>query len=157
MGAIHMNFYVEAPLKQVWNFGLDPAHISEWQPNIVTVTDVSPAGRAPARGTTYNLIYRCGIIFRRRSPVEVIHVEPLKMVETLGHMPLGGVSISRTQMWSDGSGTSVQYRLDYRLPGGFLGRWLDRLIFQPSFKRYVRRMTENYKRCAERLTEEGLG
>ncbi len=148
MGAIRTNFYVEAPLEQVWAFALDPERIPEWQPKIAAIKDVFPPGRAPARGTSYTLVYRFGI-FRRRSPVEILHVEPLKMVETLGRIPLGGVSITRTQMWPDGPGTSVQYRLDYRLPGGFLGRWLDRLIFQPSFERDTRRANANYKRCAE--------
>ncbi len=43
----------------------------------------------------------------------------------------------------------MQYRMDYRLPGGLLGRWLERLIFQRAFEHYVRRTNENYKRCAE--------
>ncbi len=148
MGAIHINYYIEAPVERVWAIGLDLERIPEWQPNVTRVKNVQPPG-PPARGTSYTLVRRYGF-FRSNSPVEIIHVEPLKVVDTVGRTPLGGVFISRTQMWPDGDGTSVQYRMDYRLPGGFLGRWLERLVLQASFERHARQRSANYKRCAEK-------
>lgn len=148
MGNIKFEVIVNAPLQQVWDLGRTASRIPEWQFDISSVEDCP--GQVEQAGTRYILIYmKAGR--RLASPVEVTRYEPEKhFIETTGKTPIGGYFRSSTRMESEGSSTRVMWNMDYELPGGFIGRALDIIIFREGFRRTVRRYIANLKALAER-------
>jgi len=143
---INLTFKVDASLQQVWEFGLLPARIPDWQFDILAVRDAPE--QICAAGQSYTLVYRR---FGRDLPsrVTVSRYEPPTTVQTEGKTPLGGYFRSTTCMQPDGGGTRVDWSMDYRLPGGPLGGLLDALIFRRAFEQTVRKYNENFKAVIE--------
>ncbi len=149
MGQIKMHFFINAPLEQVWRFGLDQGRMPEWQPNIVRVKK-SGLFKSLSK-PSYTLVYKLGF-FEVESPIDIVDLLPYELVRTRGRTPIGGEFTACTKMKAVETGTIVDYHMDYQLPGGFLGRSLDRLIFNKGFENYVRRTNAAYKALAEKLT-----
>ena len=78
--------------------------------------------------------------------------EPPHVIETTEKPPVGGRVVSMTRMEPEDSGTHVHWRMDYALPGGFVGRAIDRLFLGAAFERTVRQYNENFKALAEGRT-----
>ncbi len=146
MSTIHLDFYVDKPSSEVWQFGLDSQRIPEWQFDISAVKDAS--GPITGVGHAYTLVYRMwGRDFD--SPVQVTRFEPPNTIETSGMTPIGGIFRSTTHMQALGSGTQIEWQMEYQLPLGFIGKMLDFLIFRKAFKDTVRKYNENFKAVVE--------
>ncbi len=146
MSTIRLNFDVDKSLSEVWQFGLDSRRIPEWQFDIFAVKDIT--GPIAALGHAYTLVYRMwGRNFD--SPVHITRFEPPHTMETSGRTPIGGFFRSMTHMQAAGSGTHIEWQMDYQLPLGFLGKVLDVLIFRKAFENTVRKYNENFKAVAE--------
>jgi uncharacterized membrane protein len=148
MGCIKLDFDVNAPVEQVWEFGLQAERIPEWQFDVVAVKGIT--GPIDHQGVKYTLVYKkAGRLLD--SPVEVSRFEPENWtIETTGRTPLGGFFRSRTIMKSTGkTGTHVDWTMDYRLPGWFIGVLMDKLLFEKAFQRTVQKYNENFKMQAE--------
>lgn len=146
MSIIKLNFDVQKPLLEVWQFGLDSSRIPEWQ---FDITDVKgAAGPVQGVGYAYTLVYRMwGKDFE--SPVQITRFEPPQTLETSGRTPIGGYFRSITQMRSLEVGTHIDWQMEYQLPLGLIGKILDYLIFRKAFENTVRKYNENYKAIAE--------
>ncbi len=146
MSTIHLSFDVQKPLEEVWEFGLQTERIPEWQFDIAGVDEVQGSIHSP--GYAYTLIYR--IAGRDlRSPVQVTRFEPPTLIETSGRTPIGGVFCSTSRMQAAAQGTRVDWQMEYQLPLGIIGRFLDWLIFRRAFRETVRKYNENFKAIAE--------
>ncbi len=148
MGLIKLDFDVDAPVERVWDFGLQAVRIPEWQFDVVAVKGID--GPIDCKGTKYILVYqKAGRLLE--SPVEVSRFEPETWtVETTGRTPLGGYFKSRTEMSAVAKNrTHIDWVMDYRLPGWFVGVLMDKLLFQMAFKRTVQRYNTNFKVLAE--------
>jgi uncharacterized membrane protein len=146
MSTITLDFNVDKPLSEVWQFGLDSKRIPEWQFDIAAVKDA--AGSITGLGYAYTLVYRMwGRDFD--SPVQVTRFEPQNTIETSGKTPIGGLFRSSTHMQAAGSGTHIEWQMAYQLPLGFIGKVLDILIFRNAFENTVRKYNENFKAVAE--------
>ena len=143
---IRLSFDIDAPLSTVWELGIHPARIPEWQFDVVSVG--SAPDRIQSAGQSYHLVYHR---FGRdlSSPVRVSRFEPLRLVETFGKTPLGGFFKSQTVMTAVGSGTHVDWKMVYRLPGWFVGTLMDMLVFRRAFARTVEKYNLNFKAIAE--------
>ncbi len=146
MSTIKLNFEVDKPLSDVWQFGLDSHRIPDWQFDISAVKNST--GFISGVGNAYTLVYRMG---GRDfdSPVQVTRFEPPNHIETSGRTPIGGFFRSSTHMQAVGSGTHIEWQMEYKLPFGFIGKMLDFLIFRKAFENTVRKYNENFKAVVE--------
>ncbi len=146
MSTIKLEFDVDKPLSEVWQFGLDSKRIPEWQFDISAVKDVT--GPIEGLGRVYTLVYRMwGRDFD--SPVQITRFEPPFTLETSGKTPIGGFFRSSTHMQAVGSGTHIEWQMEYQLPLGLIGKLLDLLIFRKAFENTVRKYNDNFKAVAE--------
>lgn len=146
MPTIRLNFDVDKPLSEVWQFGLDSKRIPEWQFDISAVKDAT--GSIAALGHAYTLVYRMwGRDFD--SPVQIMRFEPPHTLETSGRTPIGGFFRSTTHMQAVESRTHIEWQMEYQLPLGFIGKILDALIFRKAFENTVKKYNDNFKAVAE--------
>ncbi len=146
MSIINLDFNVGKPLPEVWQFGLDSQRIPEWQFDISEVKEV--AGPITGVGHAYTLVYQ---MWGKRfdSPVRVTRFEPPHTIETSGKTPIGGFFRSTTHMDEIGTGTHIEWQMEYQLPLGLIGKLLDFLIFRKAFESTVRKYNDNYKAILE--------
>ncbi len=146
MPTIRLDFDVDKPLPDVWQFGLDTTRIPEWQFDISAIKGA--AGPVQGVGYRYTLIYRMwGSSFE--SPVQITRYEPPHTMETSGRTPIGGFFRSTTHMQAVKSGTRVDWQMEYQLPWGFIGKILDFLVFRKAFEGTVRKYNDNFKAVVE--------
>ncbi len=146
MSIIKLEFDVDKPLLEVWNFGLDTARIPEWQFDISAVKNAT--GSIVGLGYAYTLVYHMwGRDFA--SPVHITRFDPPHAMETSGRTPIGGFFRSATRMLGAGLATHIAWQMEYQLPLGFLGKVLDLLLFHKAFERTVRKYNDNFKAVAE--------
>lgn len=146
MGIIHLNFHINAPVERVATLYQQIERIPEWQYDILEVRDIDgPLNRV---GASYTLVYwRMGRRLEQR--MVVTQYDPPRVMQQTANTPLGGVMTSTTHLRPSNSGTDVSWQMEYRLPGGFLGNILDKLLFRVAFERTVKRYNENFKALAE--------
>jgi len=146
MSLIKLNFDVDKPLIEVWQFGSDIKRIPEWQFDIAGVKSAQDS--IEGAGQEYTLVYR---MWRRDfdSPVQVTQFEPPHKMETRGKTPIGGFFRSNTHMQAVESGTHIEWQMEYQLPLGYIGKFLDFLIFRKAFESTVRKYNDNFKAVAE--------
>ena len=146
MSTINLEFDVEKPLPEVWQFGLESNRIPEWQFDISAVKDAS--GSITGVGYAYTLVYRMwGRDFD--SPVQITRFDPPYTLQTSGRTPIGGFFRSMTHMQATATGTHIEWQMDYQLPLGLLGNMLDFLIFRKAFESTVRKYNDNFKAVVE--------
>ncbi len=146
MSIIKLNFEVDKPLSEVWQFGLDSSRIPEWQYDISAVKDTT--GSIQGIGYAYTLVYRMwGREFD--SPVRITRFEPQHTMETSGMTPIGGSFRSTTHMTPTEAGTHIEWQMQYELPLGVIGKILDFLVFHKAFENTITKYNENYKAVAE--------
>ncbi len=56
MGYIRLNFFVNAPIEEVWAFGLQAEKIPLWQYDVVRIEGIT--GTIDHKGTEYTLVYK---------------------------------------------------------------------------------------------------
>jgi uncharacterized membrane protein len=146
MPIINLEFNVDKPLAEVWQFGLDSKRIPEWQYDISAVKNTT--GPIAGVGQAYTLVYRMwGRDFD--SPVQITRFEPAQTIETSGKIPIGGFFHSTTHMQAVGAGNYIEWQMEYQLPLGFIGKFLDFLIFQKAFENTVSKYNDNFKAVIE--------
>ena len=149
MGFIRLNFLVNAPIEEVWIFGLQAEKITLWQYDVVRVKGIT--GVIDRAGIKYTLVYKkAGRLLD--SPVEVTRFEPKNnIIETTGITPLGGYFKSKTVMEkTNDTMTHIKWEMNYRLPGWFIGVLLDKLLFERAFKMTVQKYNQNFKNIIEK-------
>src|SRR3954452_5850092 len=125
MGRIVRAVDVAAPLELCWELNADATRLTEWNPAVLEVRDVS--GRLDQVGTTYTgVLSAMGRRFAGRN--RVTRVEPLRAVETEGTGIGGAKARIRVGFERHGEGTRVTVVIDYELPGGLFGGIAERLF-----------------------------
>jgi uncharacterized membrane protein len=146
MGSIQMAIHIDAPLDLVTTLLQQVERIPEWQYNVRDVKDIDgPMDHVKA---AYTLVYRrMGRCMDQR--MVITQYNPPEIVEQTAATPLGGRMYSCTHLEPAGNGTDVHWRIVYRLPGGFFGVAVDRLLFRAMHGRTMRKSIENLKTVAE--------
>lgn len=146
MGTISLNFHVNAPVERVAMLYQQLERIPEWQYDILEVKNVS--GPPDHVGASYTLVY-----WRMGRPLEqrmvVTQYDPPRVMQQTANTPLGGRMTSTTRLQASDGGTDISWQMEYRLPGGFLGVLLDKVLFRVAFERTVKQYNENFKALAE--------
>lgn len=147
MGRIRRGVDIAAPLELCWELNADAARLTEWNPSILEVRDVT--GRLDRVGTTYTgVLGAMGRRFRGRN--RVTRVEPMRLVETEGTGIGGANARVRVTFERRGTLTRVIVTIDYQLPGGILGGIADRLFAARQLEDQLRASNRGFKALAER-------
>jgi uncharacterized membrane protein len=147
MGRISRGIDIAAPLELVWDLNADATRLTEWNPAVLEVRDVT--GRLDQVGTTYTgVISAMGRRFPGRN--RVTRVEPHRLVETEGTGVAGANARVLVTFERRGDGTRVIVTIDFDLPGGFLGGIAERLFATRQLEDQLKASNRGFKALAER-------
>ena len=147
MGRITHAVDIDAPLDVCWALNADVARLTEWNPAVVEVRDVS--GPLDRVGTTYTGVIRAmGRRFDGRN--EVMRVEPMKSVDTAGTGVGGARARVHVAFTPRGAGTRVTVTIDYDLPGGVFGGFAEKLFATRQLDEQLKASNAGFKVVAER-------
>ena len=147
MGRITDSVDIEAPLEVCWALNADVARLTEWNPAVVEVRDVS--GPLDRVGTTYTGVIRAmGRTFDGRS--EVKRVESMKSVDTSGIGVGGARAHVHVEFTRRSAGTRVTVTIDYDLPGGVFGGIAQKLFATRQLTEQLKASNAGFKVVAER-------
>jgi carbon monoxide dehydrogenase subunit G len=152
MGRISGSIDIDAPLEVCWAINADASRLTEWNPAILEVRDVS--GPLDRVGTTYTgVIKAMGRRFDGRN--EVTAVEPMRSVTTAGTGVGGAKARVRAEFARRGEGTRVTVSIDYDLPGGVFGGIAEKLFATRQLEEQLTASNKGFKALAEREARTG--
>ena len=146
MPAVRVTELVAASPGQVWAAHIDGPRIAEWFPGAKRVTDIS--GPLDQIGTTYVLRFNPVL----RSRVEVLEVKERAVhTRTWDARPFGSRGTASVLLHPEDRGTRVDLDVEYVLPFGSIGRWLEgRSSVRRRAARGIRRELHAFARFVER-------
>ena len=146
MGQITKSIEIDAPLDVCWALNADARRLTEWNPAILEVRDVS--GPLDQVGTTYTgVIKAMGRRFDGRN--EVVRVVPNTAVETRGTGVGGAKARVTAEFARRPNGTKVTVSIDYELPGGLFGGLAEKLFATRQLEDQLLASNAGFKRVAE--------
>lgn len=144
MALVERNILISATPEIIDSYVLNPAMMPEW---FVGAESVEADGHYPAVGGRINVVYRTmGIAFNL-----TLTSESFAQGQHL-HLHMDGM-ITGTQNWHyepAGGGTRLHCSFDYDVPGGGLGKALDKLLLERINAENVEKSLENLKSLIER-------
>ena len=144
MGHVAVTTLIEAPVERVFELWTDASRYPEWFPHVRAISNVSAPLDQP--GARYTL-HLDGPV---RAHCQVTRVERNRRHEHIFRQsppPSSGEAIVTFD--SVDGGTSLSFDASYELAGGFLGRWLDRLLIARIAEPRMRQEIANFKLLAE--------
>ena len=125
----------------------DAALRPDWEVGVVRVEDVS--GPLDEEGASWTEVRALNGI-RMRERWHVKKVEPGRLLEFTGRSPGGGRATIREQLEPLAAGGTVKrFQLDYTLPGGPLGRLLERAFMQRKLEREAPFADDRFRRLVD--------
>jgi hypothetical protein len=131
-------FVVHVPPERALEIGADPSRFSEFNP-LVRVPERS--GRVEQVGNVYHQVFTLGPI-RVSTRWETVGVDPPTLADRprpalpwttveAGQLPLFGAWTSTTRFEAVKAGTLITHDLEYALPDGLAGRFIDLVLMRP--------------------------
>lgn len=131
-------FLVHVPPERALEIAADPSRLPEFNP-LVRVPEAS--GRVEQVGNVYHQVFTIGPI-RVSTRWETVRVDPPTLGEhplppppwttvEIGQLPVFGVWTSTGRYEAVKSGTLITHDLEYALPNGLAGRFLDLVLMRP--------------------------
>lgn len=147
MGRISQAVDINAPLEVCWAINADATRLTEWNPAILEVRDVT--GPLDRVGTTYTGVIRAmGQRFNGRN--EVVRVVPMKSVDTAGTGVGGARARVHVEFTRRSETTSrVTVTIDYDLPGGIFGGIAEKLFATRQLEDQLKASNAGFKALAE--------
>jgi uncharacterized protein YndB with AHSA1/START domain len=127
MATIEKSIVIEAPVKQVFSYLVEPEHLPEIWPSMIEVRDVEPL---PNGGHRYHWVYKMAGM-RFEGDTETLEFVPDKhfLSKTTGQIP---ATFDYTFVPENGQ-TKVEAKTEYEIPKSLLGK-----LAEP----FVRRLNE---------------
>jgi hypothetical protein len=135
---------IEAPAAVVFDLIADPARSPEWQTLLAEMGDI--AGRPGGIGSSFVGFYK--VAGRKLASRFVVTAAERPRIFQVNGTTSGGWARWTTMLEPDGSGCTLEVRLEYELPGEIVGS-LFGLLTGNRIEREFRRTYENLKRLAE--------
>lgn len=148
MPRVHKEIRINAPPDAVFRLTDDPEAFPRFSPNI---SEVSEIHRSEGRvGDTFRATYS---MLGLRMPVTFTYAEyqPGQRLAARFEGPFSGRMA--TTLKARGSETDVSLDLDYELPGGALGKAMNRVLVERMQEKQAEHLLENMKLLAE--SEQG--
>jgi uncharacterized protein YndB with AHSA1/START domain len=151
MGQVEHATDIEAPIDLVFSALTDPRRGSEWNPNIIEVTEVSDA--VVRKGTTWR--QKALVIGRREDFVcRVAEYDPPRS----GVLEISGPHHAKitTRCEPRGGVTRVLQKMEFKVPGGILGRLAAGFVGE-RLKRELTQTMERQRLTLEKEVKDGSG
>jgi hypothetical protein len=147
MGSITRETEIAAPSDVVWSVLEDVRALPEVSPSTEAVEDAPPRLTEP--GQTYVQVGR--ILGRRmRSQWTVKALEPTRYLRSEGDLGLGArYCLTQTLTPLDPARTKVQVTIDYKVPGGALGRLAAKAAVESRVASEAQTVLDGVRRVAE--------
>ena len=147
MASITCETEIAAPQEVVWSVLEDVRALPDVSPSTEAVEDAPPRLTAP--GQTYVQVGR--ILGRRmRSSWTVKEVQPARYLRSEGDLGLGArYCLTQTLTPIDPSRTRVQVTIDYKVPGGALGRLAAKAAVESRVATEAQAVLDGVRRVAE--------
>ncbi len=159
MARLEHELFIDAPPERVFRLLAQPERTPEWSPSVVSVrrTDAGPIG---VGSTTESVVRVLGTSQRARGRCTVFDPPRRLAIQSLTN--LGAKSLSDTELIPEGSGTRLRARLEYSVPGGGLGKLLNKLVAEDQIRQEFEQGLRRFKAMAEteappRSQEPGAG
>ena len=144
MTTIRKSIQINAPVEQLEAVFTDPHRLPEWYPGVTTV-DPSP-GYPVEVGSTCNITYKAGGMTMESKFTTMENVPQVKRVFQMEGMITG---TNRMTFRPEGEGTRVTMSFEYEMPGGGVGKLVDRLLAERMNAQNLEKSLENLKALAE--------
>ena len=159
MARLEHELFIDAPPERVFRLLAQPERTPEWSPSVVSVrrTDAGPIG---VGSTTESVVRVLGTSQRARGRCTVFDPPRRLAIQSLTN--LGAKSLSDTELIPEGRGTRLRARLEYSVPGGGLGKLLNKLVAEDQIRQEFEQGLRRFKTMAEaeappRSQEPGAG
>jgi uncharacterized protein YndB with AHSA1/START domain len=138
--------FVDAPPERVFDLLAQPERTPQWSPNVIAVRRTSE-GPIAVGSTTEVVVKVLGT--RQRAAGRCTVFEPPRRLVIESVTDLGAKSRSETELSPEGNGTRLRATLDYTVPGGGLGRALDRLVAERQTRQDFEQGLRRFKQMLE--------
>jgi uncharacterized protein YndB with AHSA1/START domain len=146
MTRLHQELFVDAPPERVFAILAAPERTPEWMPSVLEMRREGP-GPITVGSTTKSVVKVLGT--RQRAIGTCVLFEPPKRLVIDSRTERGGKSRTDTELAPEGAGTRVTVTLDYVVPGGGLGKLLDKLVAERQIREEFEAGLKALKRIAE--------
>jgi uncharacterized protein YndB with AHSA1/START domain len=150
MTRLRQELFVDAPPERVFAIVAAPERTPEWMPSVLEMHREG-AGPIAVGSKTRSVVKVLGT--RQRAIGTCVHFDPPKRLVIDSQTDRGGKSRTDTELAPEGAGSRVTVTLDYVVPGGGLGKLLDKLVAE----RQIREDFEAGLAALKRLAESGEG
>ena len=146
MTRLEQELFIDAPPERVFALLAQPERTPEWSPSVVSVrrTDSGPIG---VGSTTESVVKVLGTSQRAKGRCTVFDPPRRLAIQSLTN--LGAKSLSDTELIAEGTGTRLRARLDYTVPGGGLGKLLNKLVAEDQIRGEFEQGLRRFKAIAE--------
>ena len=146
MPRLEQELLIDAPPERVFALLSQPERTPEWSPSVVSVRrlDSGPLG---VGSTTESVVKILGTSQRAKGRCVVFDPPRRLAIQSLTN--LGARSLSDTELVPEGSGTRLRAKLEYTVPGGGLGKLLNKLVAADQIRGEFEQGLRRFKAMAE--------
>ena len=140
MGHAVMKGHVEAPIEQVFDYGVDFSRTAEWNVMIVEMEPRPPLAKVGDRFK--GKMKLLGRIYEGEG--EVTAFDRPRMFAIKSTQPMGGHQNWTVRFTPAGTGTDFDDEIDYEVPLGIVGAVADKLFLAREIQRAMDQSGENF-------------
>lgn len=140
MGHAVMKGHVEAPIEQVFDYGVDFSRTAEWNVMIVEMEPRPPLAKVGDRFK--GKMKLLGRIYEGEG--EVTAFDRPRMFAITSTQPMGGHQNWTVHLTPSGTGTDFLDEIDYEVPLGIVGAVADKLFIGREVQRMIDQSGENF-------------
>ena len=146
MTHVRMATHFEAPIERVFDLVTDYSRYPEWNVSYEEIRQVT--GPVDKVGTKVHTVMK--LLGRKMEGwSEVVEVDRPRYLKISGTVLEGGKLTYSERLTPAGTGTDLEFEIEYELPAGFLGHIADKLFVEKAVERDLHHSMENFKALVE--------